>query len=241
MSTFSVISPAIYSNDLDIAQFLEKFSVKLTAPAQNVTTFGSGGWVTRNGGLKTVASEGSGFADFSATGSDSSLFTSLGVKDQVLTTCPQGTETSVAYFYQAGRFAFTPLDAKVGDASAFMISSQNTNPIGAIRGQLAKLKGSVSATGQLGSILTIAGPTSSQFVYASVHVLTAGTTVTIHLESATTVGFGSPTTRATIGPLTTTGGTFMTRVAGAITDGFWRFNVSAITGTFSLAGAIGIQ
>lgn len=241
MTTFSVINPAIYSNDMDLGQFLEHFSLKATCVANPSTTFATTGWVSRVPGLKTAASDGAGFADFASGGSDLPLFTSLGVADQVFTVCPQGAETNVAYFYQAGRFAFTPLDAKRGDLSAFLISSQNTNAVGPIRGQLAKLKGNVSGTGQLGSILTITGPSASQFLYASVHILTAGTTITLQLQSATTLGFAGPTLRATIGPLTTTGGTFMTRVPGPLTDGFYRFNVSAVTGTFSISAAIGVQ
>jgi hypothetical protein len=33
----------------------------------------------------------------------------------------------------------------------------------------------------------------------------------------------------------------MTRLAGPFTDAYWRLNVSAITGTFSVAGAIAVQ
>jgi hypothetical protein len=62
----------------------------------------------------------------------------------------------------------------------------------------------------------------------------------VQVQSATTGGFGSPTLRGTIGPLTARGGTFMARVPGPITDGFYRFNISAVTGAFIAAGAIGI-
>lgn len=241
MANFAVISPAIHIHDLDVGPFLNQFSMKVDVDTPDVTTFGSGGWRARVAGLKTVSSGGQGFADFSAAGSDLSLWTNLGITDQVVTLCPQGAETNTAYFWQSGRFSFTPLDAKIGDASAFATTAQSTNSQGAIRGQLGKAKGTVSATGQLGSVLTIAGPTSTQFVYASLHVFVAATTITIQVQSAPTLGFAAPTTRATIGPLTTTGGTFMTRVAGPITDGFWRFNVSAITGTFTVAGSIGVQ
>ena len=60
------------------------------------------------------------------------------------------------------------------------------------------------------------------------------------IESDDNGSFTSATTRATIGPLTATGGTWVTRVAGAITDDYYRFNVTAITGTFSVGAAFGI-
>lgn len=241
MGTFSVISPAIHVHDLDVGPFLEQFAMHVEVATPDVTTFGSGGWHTRTPGLKTVASDGTGFTDFSATGSDLSLWNQLAAVDQVATICAQGAETNVAYFWQAGRFMFTPLDAKVGDASGFKTSSQSTNKQGAIRGQLGKAKGTVSATGQLGSALNLGAASSSQFLYASFHIFVAATTITIQIQSDTANNFPAPTTRATIGPLTATGGTFLTRVAGPITDTWWRFNVSAITGTFTVAGAIGVQ
>ena len=241
MANFSVTSPAIHAHDLDVGPFLSQFAMKVDCDVLDVTTFGSAGWRTRLTGLKTVSSTGAGFADFSATGSDLDYWTNLAVTDQLFTLCPQGAETNVSYFWQAGRFTFTPLDAKIGAASAFMTTSQSTNKNGAIRGQLGKAKGTVSATGQLGSVLTITGPSSSQSIWAGFHIFAAGTTITIQVQSAPASNFAAPTTRATIGPLTTVGGTFMTPVTGAVTDGFWRFNVSAITGTFTVAGSIGVQ
>jgi hypothetical protein len=45
----------------------------------------------------------------------------------------------------------------------------------------------------------------------------------------------------TFGPITTVGGTWGTRVAGAITDTWWRLRVTAITGTFQIACAAGFK
>jgi hypothetical protein len=72
-------------------------------------------------------------------------------------------------------------------------------------------------------------------------VFSAGTTITVQVQSDDNAGMSSPTTVATIGPITVVGGTWMTPIAGPITDTYYRMNVSAITGTFSVAGAIGIR
>jgi hypothetical protein len=93
----------------------------------------------------------------------------------------------------------------------------------------------------LGTGYQLGAVAATQYLYGALHIFTAGTTITVVLESDDNAGFSSATTRATLGPLTTTGGTWATRVAGAITDDYYRFRVTAITGTFSVAGSAGIK
>src|ERR671925_291837 len=129
MANFAATSAAILVHDTDVGQFLEKFAMKVDAAPLEVTTFGQT-WRNRIGGLKTTALTGSGFNDFSATGPDPSFWSSLGIQDQVVTVCPQGAETNTAYFVQAGRFQYAPLEAKVGAVSAFAVMSMSTNKTG---------------------------------------------------------------------------------------------------------------
>ena len=69
------------------------------------------------------------------------------------------------------------------------------------------------------------GPTAAQRLYIGLNVpaATGVGTMVVTLESATLVGFGSPTLRATL-PATTaaTAGWQFVSVAGAITDAFYR-------------------
>lgn len=237
MATFAFTTPTIHAHDLDLTSYLKQVTLKAEVAELDVTTFGST-YRTRIGGLKTASMTGQGFWDSTP---DSSSFAALGVADRVVTVCPQGAETNVAYILQAGGFSYEQFGT-IGDATPFMLSSASTNAQGLVRGGMAKAKGNVSGTGQLGSILTLSAPTATQYIYASFHIFTAGTTITIQVQSDDNAPFASATTRATIGPLTTTGGTWMTRVIGPFAlETFWRFNVSAITGTFNVAGAIGIQ
>ena len=224
-------------HDTDFTGQLKKVSLNVKADELDATTFGST-YKSRIGGLKdvTVGTEG-----FWESTQDLSGFSGLAQADRVVTICPQGAETNVAYLLQAGDFNYETFGT-IGETVPFMLGLSGTNNVRAVRGQLAKAKGNVSATGQLGSILNLGAPTATQFVYAAVHIFTAGTTITIQLQSDDNAPFASATTRATIGPLTTTGGTWMTRLAGPFAgETFWRLNVSAITGTFSIAAAVGIQ
>jgi hypothetical protein len=131
----------------------------------------------------------------------------------------------------------------VGDLMPYALDLSGSNTVGMVRGQVAKAKGSVAATGVLGSVLNLGAPIAGQYVYAVLHVFgTPGTTITVQVQSDDSSGFASATTRGTIGPITTAGGTWLARVAGPFSgETHWRMNVSAITGTFTVAGAIGVQ
>lgn len=238
MSSFALVDATTYIHDLDFTTYLNEISLSGMAEELDSTTFGSGGYRTRVGGLRDIEAAYNGFFEGIP---DNAAFTALGTADRVVTMSPTGVETSTAYLFQADEFTYTPFGS-IGDLTPFSIDIKGSNTQGLVRGQLAAAKQNKSATGQLGSIVNLGAPSGSQFVYCTVHIFTAGTTITLQLQSDDAVGFSSPTTRATIGPLTTTGGTWMTRLAGPFSgETHWRLNVSAVTGTFSIAAAIAVQ
>lgn len=208
---------------------------------QDSTVFGQGGWKSRIGGLKETTSDLKGLWQ-SATllAPDPQIFTSLGVADTGHTFAITSTEGSVAYFYQGVPLSYD-LFGSVGEIAPFSVKSSGSNYVGTIRGAVSPAKENVNATGALGAGLNLGAVPAGQYLYGIFHILgTPGTTVTGKLESATAGSFAGATQRATFGPLTTAGATWVTRTAGAITDTWFRYNVTAITGTFSIAGAIGI-
>jgi len=237
LPNLSLTNCEILIGGTDMSSYLNKATLRGSVAEHNVTTFGQT-FVNRLGGLRDTQVTWDGFW---TSVPDAAQFAQLGSQGQPVTISPQGTEGSIAYLLLAGQFTYDQF-GKVGDAAPFSATVAGSDGVtGLVRGQLGAFNRTVSVTGQVGSILTMAAVSATQFLYATLHVLTAGTTITVQVQSAPTVGFAAPTTRATIGPLTTTGGTFMARVAGAITDTFWRFNVSAITGTFVITGAIAQQ
>lgn len=219
--------------------------------ALDATTFGSNGWKEFRGGLKAGAFDMAGFWQSAASDSvDTESFPQLGVVDQVYTVGPlevtpanplSGLNGPFAYMFRAGKFRYEPF-GPVGQLIPFKLGSMGTNGQGIKRGWLLKPRGDVSATGALGATLdTIGfGVGAGLFLWVTFHVFVAGTTITVQVQSDDNVGFATPTTIATIGPLTTTGGTWMTPVPGPLTDSFYRLNVSAITGTFNVAAALAI-
>jgi len=240
MSELALIDAFAYVAGHDFTGDTNQLQFQAEAAALDATTFGSGGWMENAYGLKNLGFNMQGFFQ-SATDDavDPEAFTDLGVASRVHTFGDVETETSPAMIFQAGKSQYQLL-GQVGELAPFQLQSVGTDGVGAIRGQLAKAKGVVSAVGALGSGLNLGAVASGKYLYATFHVFSAGTTITVLVESDDNSGFTTAATQQTIGPITTRGGTWMTRVAGPITDTWYRMRVSAITGSFTVAGAIGI-
>lgn len=240
MSTLSLKDCTVWGHGYDFTTDSNKLTVATDVDDLDDTTFGDS-YRSRVGGMRNVEAELEGFWQSAASAAvDLEGFPDLGTADRVWTASPSGaTEASVAYMFQAGKFGVDMFGA-VGELAPFALNLMGTNGVGVVRGQVAKARGDVSATGALGSGLSLGNVAATQYLYGTFHVFSAGTTITVVLESDDNSGFTTATTRATLGPLTTTGGTWATRVAGALTETHYRFRVTAITGTFNVAGAIGI-
>jgi hypothetical protein len=231
---------SIWIGGHDFTSDLNKVSVNPEAEALDKTTFGSQGWKENAKGLKGVGASHEGFwASAESDAVDPEVFGNFGT-DQPETVSPDGLAGSVAYMFQTASLKYS-LFGEVGKLVPFTVDSTGSNTVGMKRGQIAKAKGTASATGALGSALELGAVGAAQFLYSTFHVFgTPGTTMTLVLESDEDNTFASATTRATIGPLTAAGGVWATRAAGAITDTWYRFRVTAITGTFTVGGAIAI-
>lgn len=241
MPTLALTDAFCYVDGYDFTSDTNELRLTAEGDELDKTTFGSGGWREFAVGLKRANLEMAGFWQSDTDAVDPQAFNNLGVPGRVVTLGDLDTETTPAVGFQLIQMRYEFL-GPLGQLAPFRLAGSGSDGVGVVHGQLAKAKGAVSGTGQLGSILNLGAPTSTQFVYATVNIFSAGTTITILLESDTAAGFTTPTTRATIGPLTTTGGTWMTRVAGPFAgETHWRFNVSTISGTFTVAGLIAVQ
>lgn len=237
MAAAVLTDAVIYAHDFDFSTTSNKVSLDATVQDQDATTFGGNGYTARIGGLRMVEANVEGYWD---SPPDSSAFTNFGVFDQPVTIGPTSTEGSRAFMFQAARTKYQLFGA-VGDVTPFMFNAMGSNTAGLVRGLILKARGNVSATGVAGTPQQVGAGAAGKWIYGAIHCFTAGTTVTVQVQSAATSG-GSYTTRATFPAITAIGGTWLPRVdASAITDSWWRFNVSAITGTFNIVGAIAVQ
>lgn len=198
---------------------------------------------TRIAGLEDVESTINGYWQSGDDAVDPHVFSNLGTALLPITQCPRNLEGAPAYMYRARTFTYQ-VGGEVGQVLPFELTisgAVGNGQVGVVRGRLAARSQAVSQTGPVGTALELGEVAEGQHLYATFHVLSAGTTITALVESDVNSDFSSPTTQMSIGPVTAQGGVWATRVAGPITDTHYRLNVSAITDSFVIAGAIGIR
>ena len=244
MAAFTLTNSEILVGSADVTQFTGQYAIGGTVAMQEANVHGGGGFVRKYPGLKSFTTSISGFADFDA-GAVSRAITPTSVGSQVpVTIVPVDTATAgdTALFTRGLIADVDPVGGAIGDMATFATTiGSDTALIGGVIGAPLAARTSTFT----GPVITLTGPTATQALYANLHVIAAsGTTpsMTVTIQSATLVGFGSPTTRATFTAFTGQAAQWITPVAGAITDGFWRV-VMTITGTtpsFTAAVAFGV-
>lgn len=235
MAIFALTNASVHLGALDFGQHLNKVTITAKVDELEDTRFGST-YHSKIGGLRDFEMSHEGHMQYADP--DATLFADVGAQ-QVITVTPTGADGDVAYFGNAKRFEYAPIDGAVGDVASFSGMVKASDAYGLIRGKLLLPKTSLSGT-TTGTAVQLGAVGATQYVYASIHCFTAGTTATVVVESDDNSGFTSATTRSST-VVTATGGTFITRVAGAITDDYWRVKVSSVTGTFSLSAAVSVQ
>lgn len=202
---------------------------------------GSGGARARLCGLEDISTAVGGYNNPALGGVDEKAFASWsGGLEEPWTQSYDGVEGSPAYILRGGSFKYG-LGGQVGSNYAFTLDAKGTNgEMAAARGLITKTKGVVSAIGATGTGQQLGAVAAGQYLYASFHTFAIGTTITAVIESAPSNAFGANTTRLTFGPITTIGGTLL-RVAGPITDTWYRLRITAITGSFTVAAIPAIK
>lgn len=206
----------------------------------DASTFASAGWKDVIGGIKSSKFSQAGLWQAGTGSIDADVFPNLSTR-RVHTMGPAGTEATVAYLWQAGHLHYVPMEGAHGDIAGYSLDSSGQDGYGVVRGQWAAIKQTVSTTGAFGTAINLGDPGGTKYVYASLHIFSAGTTITVRVESDTASNFPSATTVATFTAQTAAGGVWLPRVLGTSGEMFYRFNVASITGSFSIAGAIGVQ
>jgi len=199
----------------------------------------------RVAGLEDTQLTEAGFWEAGAGLLDPTAFTALGGASQVVSVSNDGAESSVAYMFRARTFNYEAF-AQLGELIPFQLTAQSARGTGlssvsSVRGRVLKTKADVSATGATGTAFQLGATSATQYLYGALHVFSAGTTITGVIESDDNSDFTSATTRITFSGITAVGGTWGTRVAGALTDDWYRLRITACTGTFSIACTAGIR
>lgn len=244
MTTLALLNAFTYVNGHDFTG--DTNEVRLTGEGRqlDVTTFRSNGWSESIIGLKEPKLMAKGFwQSATADAVDPEIWGQLGTGGHVVTVGDSETEGTPAAFFQAFRADYHPFTGSLGDVAGFDLNAMGSDGIGVVNGQLALEKTTVTTTGAKGTHLNLGLIGAGQYLYATLHLLgTAGSSITALVESDVDTNFSTATTRIAFGAQTTAGGFWGTRLAGAIADDDWfRLNVTAVTGTWSVACAIGIR
>lgn len=243
MSTLAIKSAYAFVGGHDFSGDINTWRLGGEGESLECTNMRSGGWREYKLGLKKSMFEmGGHWQSATADAVDPETFNNLGVQNRVITTGTLETEGQPTFFHRAMQADYT-VGGNVGTLAPFRVTANGTDgPTGVVRGQLAVAMTTVTTTGAKGTALNLGLVGAGQYLYATLHLLgTAGTSITCQVESDSDNTWASPTQRIAFGAQTTVNGYWGTRVAGAIATGtWWRLNVTAITGTWVIASAIGI-
>ena len=185
----------------------------------DATTFGSGGTKEAKGGLKLVTFRAGGFV-VEATGSIGDYgFTRVGTADVPLTLIPQGgAADDIAFFFKSMATKYAQ-PFKLGQLQAFTIDSEPSNgPL--VRGQVFVSDAAAKTTTFASSAVQLGATSSSNRLYAALHVLAAsGTSPTLDVivRSDNNSGMATPTTQITFTQATAVTKELLS-AAGPITD-----------------------
>lgn len=249
MATQVLTDVRAYVGGLDATGQTNNLQMEATAVALDATTFGSGGWFARAGGLKDAKLTLSGFAESGAipglTKVDDEFWADLigGVSVPGIFVPTSGAVGSLAYlgkFLDVGYKRF----AKVGDLDPFELTANGDGVI--TRGQVLHPQGTARTTTGNGTGVQLGAIAAGQSLRCVLNVLSVtGTTpsLTVAIQSNVDNTFGAPTTRGTFTAVTTTvGAPAMVVVPGPVTDTWWRvtWTIAGTSPSYLFAAAAGI-
>ena len=224
MPAFILTDARIIVGTTYISPFTGTFTPTSTVEKKDANVFGAGGFERSIPGLKSFTEAFSGFAAYDA-GEVANVFNSSQLGAQHLVTVAPTGGLVAGDPVSLGRFIIDGIQApggSIGDVASFDMSmtSDTANAEGIIASPLTLRTATFT-----GAVVAHVGPTAAQSLYVGLNV-TAATgvgTMVVTLNSATVVGFGSPTLQATLSATTAaTPGWQFVAVPVTTTDGFWR-------------------
>ncbi len=214
-----------YMGGYQMSQYMNQVEIKASNEILDGTRF-LDSYMTRVMGMGDVEFSGGGFWDPTQ---DGILEGNISTENIPVTVCPETADAGdSAYIFKCLQSEYQPIGGSIGELMPFSFAGF---------GQGEKLvKGNVLYNGTAAATATSTGQTlgavsSTQKLYAALHVITASESDTLDvIIQSDTVGFPSPTSRITFTQATGVTAEYATPVAGAITDTYWRISYT-IAGT----------
>lgn len=227
-------------NGADLSGYSNKVSVDAAVEELDSTTFASGGWREKVGGLASHEFMVEGFWDVGdAAKPDNRLWTDLGTV-AAWTATPAAAVGTVAYLGNVLSGSHV-VGGDVGTLAPFAARGNGSGRV--IRGELLHSPGTARTTTGTTTGVQLGALTSAQAMYAALHVCSvSGTTPTlvVTLQSASTQG-GSYTDRITFSSANTVSSQ-LSSYAGAQVHTWWRvsYTIAGTSPSFLFAVAAGI-
>jgi hypothetical protein len=219
----------VYLDQYDLSGNMTAASVELGIDGLDSTRYST----SLSGNIAHTEDPGLSFAQFEAAslweagaGKIDAVAAALQrASDSLITWCPQtGTAGERAYLLRAMESSYRH-GAQVGQMLKADLSAKCSS---IVRQGYVLFNGSVSATSS-GTAFQLGAVTGSQFLYTWIHVLSGAGSLTARVQSDTS-GFPSATTQKTFTAIAAATSEYLTPLAGAITDDYWRADFTVASG-----------
>lgn len=247
MAIFSLTDAAIYFGGADLTGDSNRLELGAGVEEKDATTFGTNGWRSRAAGLKTADFSGGGFLQLGTGSVEETLFTNLASTSvAAMSVAATSTDGDVAYTFQPLLTSLRHV-AQIGELAQWEGNIAGRDRYGLVRGRILHPDSTARTATGSGTARQLGAVGVDQHLYASLHVLSvSGTdtpTLTVKVQSDDNSGMTSATDRITFSAASATGSQWATRVAGAITDDWWRvtWTISGTNPSFLFVAVVGIQ
>jgi hypothetical protein len=238
----------LYLDAYDFTGDSREARIDYSAALLDATVFGATTKINAPG-PKSIALTASGWGNFAAAAQDAEAFGNVGLSTPAAILMIPATagaavvEMDLAYFFQAA-FAKYTIGGAYGGLLPFALTAehgQSGYPL--IRGYVGEPGTVQRAAGGNGTGSNALGALSAQQnLYAALCITqSSGGNLVVKVQSAVLNTFAGATDRITFSTVTTPGSQVATRVAGPITDTYWRVLWTLSAGTATFACAFGAQ
>ncbi len=211
----------------DFSGNVNALAINAGAEILEKTTFGNAAR-RRLAGLKTTEMQHEGYFSAGSGEPDGVLFGKVGGANDVMSIAPlTGADGERAFLASVVAGEYSP-GGSVGDVMSFSVSAElgeDELVAGTVMHNATRTGAGSGTARQLGAV------SATQKFYASLHILSiTGGALTVNVQSDNSAGMASPITQDSFTASSAVGGEWLTPIAGAITDDYWRANWT-FTGT----------
>lgn len=216
----------------------------LSRAMQDCTTYADGGYTCVQPGLISGTATVEGYQDWTTDSLDDEISVGQLGTSYPITVIPNPTGTvttgDTCWFSRGTLAKLNPMSGAKGDMAGFLLESAYDTAI--TRGLVAHA-GTAVTTSSSDSAVALVGPTSSQKLYAALHVTAYSgfSSVAFTVESDDNANFTSATTRITFASVTGTTSEFASVAGGFATETHHRIKVVCTgSGSVTYTAAFGV-